>query len=452
MNIKHFLLLPLLAISLTHCDDNSNTYEIGKEFADETTKVGYLDTMKVNVSTVLIDSFATSGYNKIVVGNHHDEYLGDISSTSYITFGLENTLPDVDDSTRFDSLVLYIKCNGDYMGDSTIHPTLNVYRLKEDVELGENSSYYYNIDNFDYYDEPIGSATINPRPGKKGSYYIHLPDSLGKVFLSEMVDNSDNFESTTMFLKYFKGIALKCDENSSGLSLGFYGLMSSSSTATDDDKIEEIQIRLYYTLDNEEEASYYAFSPDDSDKIFTSFTTDRSSSMFSSLIGEGNKLPSSETDNMVAMQCGAGIGIKIDIPGIDELYSLNPQNLEILDANLIIHPAPGTYDDENPLPDTLYLYWSDSRNRINSPVYDVMGQYVITSKLTVDNEFDEDTYYSISVLTYIRTELANGLKNQNGLILIPPVRELATSFSRLLVDDQSRSNNSFELQLYYFTY
>ncbi|HBO75731.1 MAG TPA: hypothetical protein DD653_13770, partial [Marinilabiliales bacterium] len=56
--IHVFLFLSLLTI--VSCNDSSEVFNIGEEFTNNDSKITYVDTITVQASTILIDSFTTS--------------------------------------------------------------------------------------------------------------------------------------------------------------------------------------------------------------------------------------------------------------------------------------------------------------------------------------------------------------------------------------------------------
>jgi len=123
-----------------------------------------------------------------------------------------------------------------------------------------------------------------------------------------------------------------------------------------------------------------------------------------------------------------------------------------LSAKLILHPHEGTYNQTILLPDNVVLYWTDKKNRINDALYDITNSAMETSTLIQDKEYGENTYYSISILGFVATELANEQFTDHALMVLLPSSTLTTSFQQLILDDQTQGNHSMELELHYLTY
>ncbi len=77
-----FILLVIVTISINSCTQSDN-FTIGQEFVESQTNLKILDTFKIDMSTVLYDSLATSGTGVAFVGDYNDSDFGTIKSKSY---------------------------------------------------------------------------------------------------------------------------------------------------------------------------------------------------------------------------------------------------------------------------------------------------------------------------------------------------------------------------------
>jgi len=377
--IHVFLFLSLLTI--VSCNDSSEVFNIGEEFTNNDSKITYVDTITVQASTILIDSFTTSDYNKVFFGYNNDPILGKTLAESYVVFESANSLPDIDSRSTFDSLVIFMKQNGDYLGDTSIVKEFNVYRITEDIEYGDNASAFYNIDSFAREETPLATKRFIPRPLRNDSITIKLPDELGELWYN-WIDTSANspLDTNSQFLDYFKGVVFVPVTTDESWLTSFNGYNSSSSKL-------QIELRLYYSKHDVEENTYFSFTPREN-YIFTHFSIDRSGTVSSVLDTEGLKIPSTLTDNKVFMQAGSGVGIKIEIPQVEYMYDFG-SNITVLDAKLIMRPSKGTYSLSSLLPSKLSVLWTDKMNRNLGDFIDVDGETVITGTKMFDDLDDE---------------------------------------------------------------
>jgi len=106
----------------------------------------------------------------------------------------------------------------------------------------------------------------------------------------------------------------------------------------------------------------------------------------------------------------------------------------------------------NPIKSPKFRFlWTDKMNRNLGDFIDVDGETVITGTKMFD-DLDDEPYYSFSILNFVLTKMATESTSYNTLMFYLPDESNATSFDKLIIDDQSASNNSFELQIYYYTY
>lgn len=460
----------LLAFGLlwVSCADDDSIYKIGDQFVKQESKLHFVDTLTIKATSVLIDSFVTSGYNTAFVGYNIDDNLGTIEAESYFPFTFnEESIPKLDSTATFDSLVLYIKQSGGYSGDTMTDKSIAVYRVLETIKPhDENNSLLYNTDTFALSAQPYATHTFRQRPAVKWSETIRLPDSLGKSWFDMMVVKkrvhiineegdtdeftgiSDTLSSADKFMDYFYGFCIRPITKNMSWSSNFYGLdntQSSSSTAVSN---SELQIRLYYRLKNQEENEFVAWMPPTTNNYsFISFKPNRTGSLIEHIDNSG--IPSEETDNKMFIQAGGKIGFRIDIPLINRLKEIDP-NMSVMSAHLLIKPALGSFKKASDLP-TIKVYWIDKDNNVKNQLMDIKGQNGVISTLVSDNEVLENTYYSFDILSYVLYKIDNGLSSDESLFFTFSDEFGATSFDQLVLENQS-VNDALKIQMNYVVY
>jgi hypothetical protein len=103
------------------------------------------------------------------------------------------------------------------------------------------------------------------------------------------------------------------------------------------------------------------------------------------------------------------------------------------------------------LPPQLRLSTTTQLNQIGSDVLVVTNgaateQY---GSLYLDGLYGQDTNYSYDLTSYMKTLIADGTINQNGLLLLPPSPALETQFNRVAVGNSSNKNSQLQLVLIY---
>ncbi len=145
------------------CQDNPGEYSLGREFLESQTAVFLIDTFAVSLSTVIFDTVSTSGTGNVLIGSYRDNVFGRMRSDSYFQIGIPES-PDVQEDDHYDSLILMIRYNGYYFGDTSKSQRIVAYRLTENIEF-DYGNVITSHTNFDYDPTPIGSLVYAPTPG-----------------------------------------------------------------------------------------------------------------------------------------------------------------------------------------------------------------------------------------------------------------------------------------------
>src|SRR5690349_16958179 len=117
MNVR-VILTSLLLLSLLSC--YKREIQFGNDMADSHTRVLVIDTVTPVLSTYVLDSFPTSGNNIMEVGRYKDPILGTVSAATYFQVTVPSSAAtNFPDGAIYDSLVLIMKSNGYYYGDTS---------------------------------------------------------------------------------------------------------------------------------------------------------------------------------------------------------------------------------------------------------------------------------------------------------------------------------------------
>jgi hypothetical protein len=206
---KSFFTTPFVSVCIfiLSCS-NEGYFETGASWVNTHLKLVYIDSCRAKLSTVRTDSTPTYNQGVILTGKYTDintvtgeKLTGTIKATSYIEISnpsITNTA-DMLINTFFDSLVIEMKFNGFYMGDTLSHDMhLFVHQLEEriaeeDVVVG--TDVFYNTTSFAYNPEPL-AETIFPirrvlRFGlrQQKSKIVNLKSKISLRFFSEYKRN-----------------------------------------------------------------------------------------------------------------------------------------------------------------------------------------------------------------------------------------------------------------------
>ena len=419
----------MLGLTSYSCQDDPGKSTLGAEYVEPQTKYSLIDTLTLDLSTVLIDTIETTGTGVMLLGSMHDDTFGDVNVHSYCTLGIPSEYYLVDNDT-FDSLNLVIKYSGYSLGDTTTSQTLQVHRLLEAIETDDDETITQNT-TFAYDPNPIGEITFTPRPhNQKDSLLIRIDDAIGMDFMQRYLAGDETMTDTVKFLEYFPGLAFTMQGAGNNTILGF------------DAGYNEIKLVLHTTHVGETvEQLRNEFGLQDSTTQFNNIAYDFSSTPLEKLSDQDNALPASEMGGLAYLHGGIGLAIRVEIPSLINVLQFDRGI--IISSELEIAPLSNSYNDV-PLPSTLFLYKMDKHNSIN-----VDGGFAVGA-LELDDQFHENTYYSFNMTSYIKNELLDSYVDpEQGLVIMLPWEAMATRFDQLIADNK---NHLTRLLIYYLTY
>src|SRR5688572_9807619 len=176
--LKPLLLLffVLAAIILYSC--TRNKIEFGTIPENTYTNLVYTDTIGVQISTIIEDSFATSGDTSFLMGRYHDPYLGTVSAKPFFQVTVPSSIPEIPASAKFDSLTFIIRPNDYYYGDTSKTQTIYINELANAISHTYNSN-LYNTSNVSLKSPALCSKAIKMKPRGSDSIVIRLSDAKG---------------------------------------------------------------------------------------------------------------------------------------------------------------------------------------------------------------------------------------------------------------------------------
>nr|WP_319267192.1 DUF4270 family protein [uncultured Draconibacterium sp.] len=422
-------------------DDESLMVSLGDNYINNQTNVALIDSIQVNLSTIKLDSIPTSEADYLLCGSYYDKELGNIDATAYAQIGMPSA--DIDDDEIFDSIVIYMNYSGMSYGDTLLPQTINVHRVRDDIEPGDDyddEPYLYNTTNFNYDEAPLGSKTIVPKPNIHDTLSIRLNDELGLEFLSYLRDEDDEFEYLSDFLDYFQGVVLvPGNENNSILSF---------------EADSSFQIRLYtHQVELTKINNRYTFKFDGTaHNHFNHVENDASELALAQAITQREDIASGLLDNQAFLSASLGYTTRASFPGISKILEVDLKNL-LYKAELVLKPMPGTYNNlESNLPEELILYYTDEKNNVLSNITDDDG-YSISASFYFDEFYNEYTQYVFDVTEYVYSELSDGYVDpEDGLLIMLPQTEYGGTLDNIVFDARSLSQYRPTLNLYYVFY
>ncbi len=410
-----------VAFFLVSCQEES---VIGEDFFTGTSfATSVIDTITVEASTILYDSFQTSNLGRLLVGNYTDEITGQLTAHTIFQVGLNGTVSYnlEENSTRYDSLVLRFASDGfSYHNPEESKMSVEVRRLLTDIEFEEDGALY----NTSFRDRdrflewaPIGTRTFRSAQERFDSLSVRLDDAFGEQLYNRAISGDESLTTDEEFLEFLKGFVL----SPVGENTPFLGLSP------------DVELRLYYTdfsITPIVKSSYLPFSLGQR-TYYNSITSDREGTAYQDLVTQEEPVSSRRTDDLMVMSGGAGLAVRVEFPYLKDLL-LADQNYLIAAAVLEIPIIEDTYGQESYLPEQLESVFVDKDN------FDNFNELTSNAILTLDGDFQRDTHYEMNVLNFINTQLALTENNENALVLRLPFPEMNTSVVRTIMGDQSR--------------
>lgn len=426
----------------------SDDFSVGNNLVSVKGRSMLIEDCTVALETHLSDSSVTTGLSRVFEGKYNSSDFGVITAHSYFNFNPPNynTSEFGSNATvtvKFDSISLILKYDDFSYGDTTQMQTLNIYKLKQIIELDEKSQ-LYSTSSVPAETDPWVSYQFN-RPEEHwdndSTLELRLPDEFGLELVTLMQTQSNLLETYENFLTYFKGIKLSPGINDNAAVNSF--------VLNDEYPI----IRLHYTtigaVTTEENKIDMTVN---TSTAFSQIETDRSNTLLHSL-SNSNPLTSVETDNKVYLQGLTGLYTKLNFPDLNEILKLGDQVI-ISSAILYVFPVSGTYNDFTPLPANLSLNYLNEEGKAIDIYIDSSTTSVQSGTLVEDKIYNRNTYYAFDVTSYLQYELGMIGMYKSSLQLFLDDTEKNNTLKSLVLGDSSFSTeeNRVKLIIYVIVY
>lgn len=428
-----FLFLLTISAGMNSCEKETISFD-SNFITPSGTNLILVDTATVQLSTVYVDSFATSGSGYIFAGNYNDPQFGQINAETYMQVGIPPhlTLPV---GATFDSLEVVLKPKNIYYGDTTAPYTIGVHQLSDPLTFIPNQFAFFNIDTWDYDPTLLGSTQLIVRPSLIDTIAVRLSQSLGQDLFNKILNDSDEIQSNPQFLEYFRGLAFTGSAGNN-MVMGFS---------------DSITLRLHYENPGViTEPAMLEFTITNPNFQFNHITANRSGTPLAQLSASDSILPSSQTGNAAFSQYITGVVTKIQFPYIRNLLNL-PNFVKIISAQLVVKPLANTYSSFYLLPPALRLSTTDQYNQVGPYLSPSFSSSLASASsfgiLQLDNTYGASTQYTYDITSYIQQQIAISLNNQNGLLLVPSSPTL--SFNRIVLDNSKNPKSQTQLIVYY---
>ncbi|MBN2610596.1 MAG: DUF4270 family protein [Bacteroidales bacterium] len=419
-------------LAFISCNSSDDDFYIGKDFIESKSAVVLCDSFSLNISTVMLDSFITSGTETALCGSYADSLFGFVSSRSYFELGLPEI--NLDEEDIYDSTVLILKYTGYSYGDTNKINSIKVFPLLENLDPDADGN-CYNINKTECRTGLIGEKAFCPMPNSIDSVSIRIGDDFGKELWQLVVDNSELFSSQETFRAYLPGICIAPDENNPSAIIGFKAGAG------------EIFLRIFsHRYGETVEAVYTDFLLTSSELQYNNIVTDFNGTPLQLLQSQKEDISSSLTGNCSYLQGVTGLLTKISIPYFHNF--LLSENTRLLRAEIVLRPHNYSYL-EFKLPQNLAILTLDKYNRVESAFYTSDGN-LITASYVSDDLYHDNAYYAFDITSYMLDEISDAYFDSERSIAVALHPDyLYTTFERLILE---RSNMFPVLRIIYLAY
>ncbi len=409
-------LLILLSVAVS-CKKENGQVGLNIQPEDELLNTIYFDTATVVAySAIHDDSITTNGVSANMLGYMNDPIFGLVQAGFYAQCRLASFGAQFGAGAKADSLVLTLVYNKPY-GDTLSPFRVRVYELQEDMVYGKK---YYAGTTLSHGSENLVDESLlswvyltpNVKDTVEGTVMMRIPLKVSfadSKFISK--SNSAEFQSTSAFLDYFKGLYVVADYCQGNGSIASVDLTNDNSLLT-----------LYYH-NNESTGKTYRMVISDSSVRVGYINHNGYQQANAELVSQlqGNITSAKER---LFVQTGLGVKTIVTFPYIKQMFK---------DKKVIIHRAElvaTRIDDSDTnrygVPSSLYLNYYDTVKQylVSVPDYAIGTTYFNAGYNAAKGE------YRLRITKYLQYWIEDEI-NSNELNLI--ITAAATHMSRISI-------------------
>ena len=335
-----------LGIALNSCNDDG--FRNFTHLVDSHIVLGMIDTVTVRVSNMIAaDSVMTSGRGTAFSGAYSDPQIGVVEAKTYIEF-TRTSDSEADRYARFDSVMIVLRPNGNYYGDTTQYAAFKISRLLKPIEKLDDGALYSTSKGPDEVELTDTSFRIKVKEILNNEFEVKLPDDFGEWLFDGIVRGDDEFKGDD-YLKTFSGLSVSAGTGSACV----HGLNIQDSAC---------MIRIYYHVSStfkQDKQMVFKANPFNS---FCNLQCDKKEPL--QYTSKDDPVSSSETNNIGVIMSGFPMFVRLEFPHLNEMEWLG-QIVKIQKATLYVRPVQHSFDTV-PLPPKLNLYYFNPRE--NKPM------------------------------------------------------------------------------------
>ena len=382
----------------------------GSTYTDVNTgaNVVLVDTSTILMSTVLVDSTATSGTGYLMVGAYNDDYLGRVTTRAYMQVVPPSSLPTLDPrADNYDSIgmILFARTGNPYYGDTTVYQTYVVNQIDSLYQFGNNQFAWWS-NRSQPLGPDLGSASVRIEPnrpstggisntsqGTGDTVRIPMDPALGQQLYTMIYNKSDTITNNTIFQNWFHGLCLSSGPNIANLIYGFK---------------DSAVMRIYYRENGVVSiGKYIDFALGNKSFQYNNLRPDYTGKPLNNIIRPTqNPQPppatlSTAIGHVGYVQTIGGLNVKLTFPNISSI-ALRQDYIGLLRATLVVKPVPGSFSTIWRLPPQVGIYTTDQNNLLIAPVAALGTAGAQTGNLTLDYFHPLNTEYIYDVTNFVK--------------------------------------------------
>lgn len=409
--------------------------QFGSGLTDSFTRLLTVDTLTPFLSTVVLDSFPTSGNSVLFIGRTIDQIMGPTTAQTFFQLELPTAAQnaEIPDDAVYDSTVLVLQPNNKWYGDTSKAITFTAYEMAEQADF-TYSSRLWNTSSFPWLPAALSTVTRNFSPARD-SLVLKIRDNKGSEFFQKIRDKAPEFQTSDAWLNYFKGITIKSNASDNG---AVYSFKADSSTL----------MRIHYHIT----WPYY-------EKKTIDFYLTRKEYQFNQLLvnrtgtplekkndGQEEYFPT-DTEPYAFSQTGMGVMLKVKFPSLQDVKIMG-KTIKLLQAILILKPVEGSFDQYTfPLCSSLYMAQTNATNIIGQDLVNVGGDATITATPQIDDVYRLNTNYSFDITHYVEYLLGLNNSAEMGLFILEQPPGSTTLLNRAVIGTKQHPQYRSQLKL-----
>jgi len=410
-----------------------------------------IDTVTILVSNLIAsDSINTYGRGTAFSGRYSDPQIGVITTKTYIEFS-RTADNESDRYARFDSVMLVLRPNGDYYGDTTQYAAFKISRLLDRIEKNDEGILYSTSKGPDEEELVDVSLQIKVKDILNNEFEIKLPDDFGEWLFDGILRGDDEFKGED-YLKTFSGLSVNAGTGSACV----HGLNIQDTAC---------MIRIYYHINTTSKQEKKMVFKANLNNSFSNLHSDRIEPL--QYTSKDDPVPSSYTEDKGVIMSGFPMFVRLEFPYLNELKWLG-QIVIIQKATLYIRPVQRSFDIV-PLPPKLNLFYFNPReNRregtaIKPPTMGNSNTGAMDGGLPANYRDMLSPFfpqYSFDVTDFVASQIGAGGYNKWALSLLIPDDARENTLQRLVFGNQKywyknevqSRDNRIKLEVIYLIY